>query len=195
MTRPALILASASPYRRELLQRLQLPFETVSPNVDEASKPGESAQDLSLRLARDKALAIASQRPDALVIGSDQVLCVGDELLGKPGNHANAVKQLQKLSGRAMTFFTALCVAGQGGNDLQQDVITTRVQFRKIDLAEIEAYLAAEPAYDCAGSCKAEGLGITLCEAIDSSDPTALIGLPLISLRRMLYQAGLRLPA
>lgn len=194
MSRKPLILASGSQYRRELLQRFGLPFETITPDVDESRQSRESAESMSLRLARDKATAIARRRPEALVIGSDQVLALDEELLGKPGNHENAVAQLQKLSGRAMTFYTALCLAAEGGQRCTQDVVTTRVRFRQLSLTEIEGYLTAEPAYDCAGSCKAEGLGISLCESIESSDPTAIIGLPLISLRKMLAEAGLALP-
>lgn len=190
----ALILASSSPYRRALLERLGLRFTTVSPDIDESRLPDESAEALSLRLAQDKARAIAQMHPDALVIGSDQVLACGDDLLGKPGNHANAVKQLQRLSGQSMTFYTSVCVMQKATAHCASDLAVTRVRFRELSTPQIEAYLAAEPAYDCAGSCKAEGLGINLCAAIESDDPTALIGLPLIRLTSLLRDAGIQLP-
>jgi septum formation protein len=191
---PALILASSSPYRRELLQRFHLPFESIRPDIDESHLENESAAALALRLAKDKARFIAKDHPQAIVIGSDQVLACDGELLGKPGNHANAVSQLQRLSGHTMTFYTALSVVCNAGKQQCSDVVTTEVRFRRLSLSEIEAYLAIEPAYDCAGSCKAEGLGISLCASIESEDPTAIIGLPLISLRRMLAENGIAVP-
>ena len=189
-----LILASSSPYRRELLQRFGLPFETVSPDIDESRLANESAQDLSIRLATEKALAVARNHANACVIGSDQVLACGGELLGKPGSHDKAVAQLQKLSGQSMTFYTALAVVHAASEQLHIDMVKTEVRFRELSLEEIERYLDIEPAYDCAGSCKAEGLGISLCEAIESEDPTAIIGLPLIGLRRLLVEAGYSVP-
>lgn len=189
-----LILASSSPYRRELLQRFHLNFESISPDIDESRQDTETAEALSLRLAVEKAAYIAKQHPNAVVIGSDQVLACGDELLGKPGNHDNAVKQLQQLAGRTMTFYTALAVLSNSDGKSNSAVVTTRVRFRELSLSEIESYLAIEPAYDCAGSCKAEGLGISLCASIQSDDPTAIIGLPLIRLRSMLSEMGIAVP-
>lgn len=196
-TSPALILASGSPYRRELLERLCLPFQVRPADIDESRKPGESARDLALRLAWEKAAAVAARVPGAWVIGSDQTLALdsanGEEILGKPGNHENAVAQLMKLSGQQVRFHTSLCLIAGPGTP-RTEVCEVSVLFRELSLAEIERYLAQEPAYDCAGSCKAEGLGITMVEYIQSDDPTALIGLPLIRLRRMLAAAGMLLP-
>ncbi|MGB1580536.1 MAG: Maf family protein [Nevskiales bacterium] len=184
-----LILGSSSPYRRELLQRFGLEFECVSPDVDESPLPKEPADALACRLAELKAQAVARQHPDAVVIGSDQVLECNGQLLGKPGNKDNAIKQLQMMSGQRLNFYTALHVCR--GEQHAAELAVTRVQFRQLDSAEIEAYLAREPAYDVAGSCKAESLGIALCDSIQSDDPTALIGLPLIRLRGMLKQFGI----
>lgn len=189
----ALILASGSRYRRELLERLYIPFEVCAADIDESPKGNEPADVLALRLAEEKARAVAGTHPEAWIIGSDQTLALGEEILGKPGNHANAVAQLTRLSGQTVCFHTSLCLLADG--HCQTDMATIQVRFRELGLPEIEAYLAREPAYDCAGSCKAEGLGITLVETIESDDPTALIGLPLIRLRRMLANAGLALPA
>ncbi|MDX1496438.1 MAG: Maf family nucleotide pyrophosphatase [Salinisphaeraceae bacterium] len=184
-----LILGSSSPYRRELLQRFGLPFECISPDVDESRHTGESAGALSSRLAALKAQTVAHMHPDAVVIGSDQVLECNGELLGKPGNRNNAIEQLRTMSGQTLKFYTALCVC-QGEKQVA-DLAVTQVLFRKLDDATIEAYLAREPAFDVAGSCKAESLGIALCDAIESDDPTALIGLPLIRLRKLLSQFGI----
>ncbi len=188
-----LILASGSSYRRQLLERLGIPFEVQAADIDESRKPGEPARELALRLAREKAAAIAAKNPDAWVIGSDQTLALGEDILGKPGNHENAVAQLQRLSGQKVRFYTSLCLIIPGGSP-QLELTEIAVSFRQLSDQEIENYLQQEPAYDCAGSCKAEGLGITLVESISSDDPTALIGLPLIQLRRLLAQAGLALP-
>ncbi len=187
-----LILASGSPYRRELLARLGLDFECVTPEVDETARPGETPAALALRLACAKAAAVAKQHPAAWVIGSDQVLQAGGAFLSKPGNHAAAVAQLRQLSGHTVQFYTAVCLQTPDGKQRGENVITT-TRYRRLSDEEIERYLKLEPAYDCAGACKAEGLGITLCEEITSSDPTALIGLPLIALRRLLAQAGWRI--
>lgn len=176
------------------MHRLGLDFEAISPDVDESRHPDESAETLARRLAQMKAQAIAQTAPEAVVIGSDQVLECDGELLGKPGNHANAVAQLQRMSGQKLTFYTALHLSRQDTGEQQQDMAITRVHFRHISQSQIEAYLAAEPAYDVAGSCKAEGLGISLCESIESDDPTALIGLPLIRLRGLLENFGIQLP-
>jgi len=187
-----LLLASTSPYRRELLQRLRLPFECLSPGVEEAPLPGEAPAALALRLAMAKADAVQAREPDAWAIGSDQVTDLDGRVLGKPGDFESAAAQLRAMSGREVVFHTALCVIGPGFREHAVD--TTRVLLRALADDEIERYLQAEPAFDCAGSFKAEGLGIGLFEAIDSRDPTALVGLPLIATARLLRQAGFRIP-
>lgn len=184
-----LILASSSPYRHDMLMRLGLPFTAVSPNVDETPLPGEAPADLALRLAKAKAAAVAQQHPHALVIGSDQVATFEGKLIGKPGNHQAAMAQLRMLSGRRVDFHSALCLT-DGAREETDDIITTCV-FRELDDAEIEHYLLRERPYDTAGSAKAEGLGIALMEAMHASDPTAIIGLPLIALSRMLREFGM----
>jgi septum formation protein len=189
---PALVLGSTSVYRRELLSRLRLPFAVEPPQVDETPHPGEQPAGLARRLAAAKAVAVAARHPDAVVIGSDQVADLDGEPLGKPGNHANALAQLRRMSGRTVVFQTALTVMRQSTGFVQHDLAPVRVRFRALEEAEIEAYLRAEQPYDCAGSAKSEGLGIALLEAIDSDDPTALVGLPLIRTCRMLRAAGLR---
>jgi len=188
---PALILASSSPYRRELLARLGLEFETVAPGVSEAHVAGESAADRALRLAVEKARALAERRPEALVIGSDQVAAAG-LLLDKPGDAARCRAQLSALSGKAARFYTAAAVLGSGVQLAHVD--TTTVVFRCLAVDEIERYVAREQPFDCAGGFKAEGLGISLLECVESQDPTALIGLPLIWLAGALRAAGYRLP-
>jgi septum formation protein len=186
-----LVLGSTSRYRRELLERLGLPFEVAAPGVDEARLAGESPAAMARRLALAKAQAVADRFPQAVVIGSDQVADLDGEALGKPGDHANATAQLQRMRGRTVLFHTALCVTcGQTGF-LQQDVAVIRVRFRELADADIEAYLRAEQPYDCAGSARSEGLGIALLDAIESDDPTALVGLPLIRTCRMLRAAGI----
>ena len=190
-----LILASTSAYRRELLLRLGLAFEVRSPGVDETPLPGERPADLALRLALAKAQAVAQQHPGAVVIGSDQVADLHGEALGKPGNHANAVNQLRRQSGQAVVFQTAVAVVCLERQYAQCELATVKVRFRSISEAEIEAYLRAEPAYDCAGSAKSEGLGISLLERIDSDDPTSLIGLPLMRTCALLRELGIRVPA
>lgn len=187
-----LILASTSPYRRELLERLRLPFTLARPETDETPLPGESPAMLAQRLACAKAAVIAARFPGAWVIGSDQVAETGGLLLGKPGNRGTAIAQLTAMAGRETRFHTAVCV--QRDERILVALDTTTVCFRSLSTEEIERYVDAEQPYDCAGSFKAEGLGITLFEAIDSSDPTALIGLPLIALSRLLREAGYRLP-
>jgi septum formation protein len=194
MSRPPLILASTSPYRRELLQRLRIPFETVAPGVDETPRPAEPAHALARRLSLEKARAVAERRPDALVIGSDQAATLdGVATIGKPGTHARAVAQLRAASGRTLVFHTGLCLWRPGAPPIV-DCVDTRVRFRALSDEEIERYLWAETPYDCAGSAKSEGLGITLLDAQEGPDPTALVGLPLIRLSAMLREAGLRLP-
>lgn len=187
-----LVLASTSPYRRELLARLRLPFDVARPEVDETPLPGESPPALARRLAGAKAAAVAGDR-DAWVIGSDQVACLHGQPLGKPGAVEAAVDQLRGMSGRAVEFLTAVCVAHRGGHAFHA-LDTTTVRFRVLDDATIARYIAAEQPLDCAGSFKSEGLGITLFEAIDTQDPTALVGLPLIATARLLRQAGFTLP-
>lgn len=189
-----LILGSSSVYRRGLLERLGLPFTVQVPDIDESAHSGEHPAALARRLAREKAQAIADKLPadarHALIIGSDQVCVLGDEAFGKPGNHANAVAQLQRLSGQAVVFETALCLLDAASGRAFEELVSTEVEFRELSLAEIETYLAKEPAYDCAGSAKSEGLGIALLDRLSGDDPTALIGLPLIALCRLLRLAG-----
>ncbi len=189
LPRPPLILASSSRYRRELLLRLRIPFDAIRPEVDESAHDGESAEATALRLSRAKAETIAAQRPDAVVIGSDQVAESEGHAIGKPGTHENAVVQLRALSGKVARFHSGVCVIAPQTNRERQaqcEVVTTTVLFRALGDAEIDAYLKLETPYDCAGSAKAEALGIALLARIDSDDPTALIGLPLIRLVTML---------
>jgi septum formation protein len=189
-TSPRLILASSSAYRRELLGRLRLPFEALAPDVDETPYPGEAPEATALRLARDKAAAIAARHPGALVIGSDQVATLDGAQIGKPGDHARALAQLQSMRGRSVLFHTALCLWDGRTGTFELEEVRTLVAFRDLPDAELDAYLRIEQPYDCAGSAKNEGLGIALLERIDSSDPTALTGLPLIALTGMLRRAG-----
>ncbi len=187
------VLGSTSRYRRELLERLRIPFAVSAPNVDETPMPGEAPQNLALRLALAKAQAIAAMHPEAVVIGSDQVADLDGMPLGKPGEHARAVAQLRQMRGKTVIFQTALAVVCLASGFEQVDLAPVRVVFRDLSDEEIEAYLQAEQPYDCAGSAKSEGLGITLLESIDNDDPTALIGLPLIRTVRLLRQAGVKL--
>lgn len=186
---PRLILASGSEYRKELLSRLRFPFEVMAPDIDENPLAGEAPEHTALRLARAKAAAIAARAPGALVIGSDQVATLDGEQIGKPGNHANALCQLQKMRGRRVVFHTALCLWGADAT-VQLENVPTYVTFRDLPDHELDAYLRIEQPYDCAGSAKNEGLGIALIEKIDSGDPTALTGLPLIALSTMLRRAN-----
>ena len=187
------ILASTSRYRRELLGRLRLPFDVQPPEVDETPLPGETPRALAERLALEKANAIARRFPDAVVIGSDQVADLAGEPLGKPGDHARATAQLRRMRGQTLVFQTAVAVVCQATGFVQRDLAPVRVVFRDLSDAAIEAYLNAEQPYDCAGSAKSEGLGIALLDAIDSDDPTALVGLPLIRTAKMLRAAGVDL--
>ena len=191
---PRLILASSSRYRKELLSRLQMPFETATPDIDETPMPSESPEQTALRLAREKAFSIASLTPGALVIGSDQVATLDGEQIGKPGTHENALAQLKKMRGRKVVFHTALCLwdsrATNPAEQVQIENIRTFVSFRNLPDHELDAYLRIEQPYDCAGSAKNEGLGIAIIESIESSDPTALTGLPMIALCSMLRRAG-----
>jgi septum formation protein len=187
-----LILASTSAYRRQLLERLHLPFICVSPAVDEAALPHETPEQLALRLARAKAQAVACQHPQAVVIGSDQVADLQGQALGKPGTHARAVAQLQRMRGQTVIFQTAVSVVCQATGFAQTELAQVKVQFRPLTDAQIETYLQAERPYDCAGSAKSEGLGIALLARIDNDDPTALIGLPLIRTCQLLNAAGIK---
>jgi len=189
-----LVLGSTSRYRRELLDRLGLPFDVAAPDVDETPHAGESPRELALRLARAKALAVARHHPGAIVIGSDQVADLAGTPLGKPGTHGRAVEQLQRMRGQSVVFQTAVTVACLETGFEATDLAPVEVRFRDLSDAEIERYLRTEQPYDCAGSAKSEGLGISLLDAIVSDDPTALVGLPLIRTCRMLRAAGLVLP-
>ncbi len=192
MQRPV-ILASTSRYRRELLTRLRLPFDVQSPEVDETPLPGETPHALAARLALEKANAVAARFPEAVVIGSDQVADLGGEALGKPGDHQRATAQLRRMRGQTLIFQTAVAVVCRATGFVQRDIAPVRVVFRDLSDAAIEQYLLAEQPYDCAGSAKSEGLGIALLDSIDSDDPTALVGLPLIRTCRMLRAAGVEL--
>lgn len=192
---PRLILASSSAYRRELLGRLQLKFESIAPDLDETPLDAESPVQTALRLARQKAEAVAASLGEAIIIGSDQVATLDDLQIGKPGNHENALRQLQLMRGREVIFHTALCVLDTRQHAtvrLQVEDIATTVKFRNLSDAELDAYLRIEQPYDCAGSAKNEALGISILESINSTDPTALTGLPLIALTTMLRTAGVR---
>ena len=188
---PVLILASTSRYRRELLERLRIPFEARSPETDETPLPGEAPAALAERLALAKARALATQFPDAVVIGADQVADVDGQAVSKPGDHARAVEQLRAMSGRTIVFQTALAVVRVATGFAQVRRVPVSVRFRALSDAEIEFYLRTEQPYDCAGSAKVETLGIALLDAIESDDPTALIGLPLIQTSHLLRAAGL----
>jgi septum formation protein len=191
---PRLILASTSAYRRALLERLGLPFDTARPDVEETPLSDETPQALAVRLARAKAEAVLDPaQPDAWVIGSDQVAELDEEPLGKPGSTARAEAQLRAMSGREVRFLTAVCLAGPGGRRLEALDVTT-VRFRPLSNGEIARYVERERPLDCAGSFKSEGLGITLFEAIENQDPTALVGLPLIATARLLREAGFVAP-
>lgn len=188
-----LVLGSTSRYRRELLERLRLAFDVDRPEVDEAPRPAERPAALVERLAREKALAVAARHPGAWVIGSDQLAELDGHPLGKPGGREAAIAQLTGMSGRDVVFLTAVCLA-RGAQAHALHVDRTVVRFRALDAAEIERYVDAEQPFDCAGSFKSEGRGITLFDAIETSDPTALVGLPLIATARMLRDAGFALP-
>ena len=185
-----LALASTSPFRRELLARLGLPFETASPDVDEMHQPGESAQGLVLRLAEAKARAVATRYPDALIIGSDQVASIGGQLLGKPGDRAHAIAQLELASGRTALFRTGLCLLDAASGRAQVHCEPFKVHFRQLTRGQITDYVDREQPLNCAGSFKSEGLGIALFERLEGADPNALIGLPLIRLIDMLANEG-----
>jgi septum formation protein len=191
---PRLILGSSSIYRKDLLSRLRIPFDVLVPNVDETPLAAEIPETTALRLARIKAAAVATMAPDALIIACDQIATIDGEQIGKPGSHDNALKQLQKMRGRRVIFHTALCLLdgrkNRTGEAVQLENVQTFVTFRNLPDAELDAYLRIEQPYDCAGSAKNEGLGIAVIEKIESADPTALTGLPLIALTSMLRHAG-----
>lgn len=189
-----LVLASSSIYRKALLERLQLPFECAAPDIDETAQPLESAASLTERLARSKAQALAERYPTHLIIGSDQVVLLDGEPVSKPLDHAGAVDQLTRSSGRTLTFSTALYLYNSASKQGQSIVEPYHVTFRSLTGDEIERYLRSEQPYDCAGSFKSEGLGITLIERMQGDDPNSLIGLPLIRLRAMLAKEGVQLP-
>lgn len=191
MSQTPLVLASTSPYRRALLERLGLEFMTASPNVDETRRPGEPPQVLVLRLAEAKARAVAETHSGALIIGSDQVACLDDAVLGKPGGRTQAIAQLERASGRCVLFQTGLCLLDTRDGRAQTLVEPFRVHFRALTRARIERYLDREEPYDCAGSFKSEGLGIVLFERLEGDDPNALMGLPLIRLITLLEAAGI----
>lgn len=189
-----LVLASTSAYRRALLERFGLPFETARPEVDETPLPGEAPPATANRLAVAKARAVATDHADALIIGSDQVAHLGNEVFGKPGTVERAIAQLQRMRGESVVFHTALALINTRSGAVHVDSVPTRVVFRKLSDAEIVRYVDKERPLDCAGSAKSEGLGITLLESLSGDDPTALVGLPLIALARMLRAEGVALP-
>ena len=186
-----LILASSSPFRRELLARLMIPFEVVAPEVDETARPGELPQALVERLAIAKAQAVAAKHPQALIIGSDQVAVHSGEIVGKPHTHERAVAQLKAASGKTVTLYTGLALVNSATGRVQSEVVPYKVLFRSLTEAQIENYLRKEQPYHCAGSVKSEGLGVALLERFEGEDPATLIGLPLIRLIRMLEHEGL----
>jgi septum formation protein len=187
---PTLVLASTSPYRRELLARLGLPFEVADPRTDESPLPEESPSATALRLSEAKARAVAGDYPNALVIGSDQVAEMDGRVFGKPGSHERAVAQLKELSGRTVNFFTGLCLLDTRTGEAEVRGVPTLVSFRELTDREIENYLRREPAYNCAGAAKSEGLGIALLDRLEGTDPNALVGLPLIALCDLLRRHG-----
>lgn len=186
-----LILASSSPYRRELLTHLQIPFTCISPDVDETPSPEELPQQTALRLAQEKAVKVGLNHSEALIIGCDQVATLDNQQLGKPLNHDNATKQLRMMRGREVTFHSALCLYNANTKNMQAEVVPYVVKFRNLTDAQIENYLLKEQPYHCAGSAKSEGLGIAIIEKMTGEDPNALIGLPMIALVTMLQNEGL----
>jgi septum formation protein len=190
---PKIVLASTSIYRRELLQRLQIAFETTDPQADEKLLPDETPQRSALRLAEVKARAVSAKYPGALIIGSDQVAVLDEAQLGKPMTHANAIRQLQRVRGREVFFYTAICLLNSSTDHVQTRLVPCQVKFRHFSDQQIENYLCKEQPYHCAGSAKSEGLGIALIEYMRSDDPNALIGLPLIALVEMLGSEGVNI--
>lgn len=191
---PRLVLASSSRYRKALLDRLGLAYVSVSPDIDESALPGEMPAATAQRLALSKAQRVAADFPESLIIGSDQVAVLDGRALGKPGSHVAAAAQLQAMSGRETVFHTALMLLDAASGRSDSAVVPTTVRMRTLSAAQIERYLRRDEPYDCAGSAKIEALGITLVESVDSSDPSALVGLPLIALTGMLLRAGIELP-
>ncbi len=189
---PPLVLASTSPFRKQLLEKLKLKFLTDAPDIDESHQEGETPEQLVARLAEEKAKVVAERHPNSLIIGSDQVAINGGEILGKPGNHDKAVAQLKAASGKKVTFLTGLCLYNSATGNSQVEVVPFCVVFRELTEAQIENYLRAEQPYNCAGSFKSEALGIALFERLEGEDPNTLIGLPLIRLIRMLEAEGVR---
>jgi len=190
----SIVLASTSPYRRALMERLQHGFEVASPDCDETRRPGETATELVVRLAEAKSRSVAVEWADALVIGSDQVATLDDEVLTKPGSHERAAAQLRACSGRTVTFHTGLCLLDSRSGDAISERVDYRVRFRALNDDEIERYLRREQPYDCAGSIRSEGYAVTLFESMEGTDPSALVGLPLIRLCALLRDAGVTLP-
>lgn len=186
-----IILASSSPFRQQLLDRLQLDYECLSPDIDEAIIPGEDASSYVCRLAKSKANRVAAEHPQAVVIGSDQCALLGEEILGKPGSHENALKQLRQAQGKTVIFHTAVCVLNLSTGYSSVEDVVTEVEFRNLSDQQLDHYLRIEEPYQCAGSFKSEGYGSCLFKKINGEDPTALIGLPLIRLTRMLENAGI----
>jgi len=193
-TTPKLVLGSSSPFRRELLAHLGIPFVTESPDINEDALPSETPEDLVLRLAEEKARAAGQNHPDSLVIGSDQVACLDGRILGKPGNRANAIIQLQQSAGKRLTFYTGLCLFNTASNQEQIACESFHVHFRQLSNEQIERYVDREQPFNCAGSFKSEGLGIALFDRLEGDDPNALIGLPLIRLIDMLAEEGVEIP-
>ena len=189
-----LVLGSTSPFRRALLEKLGLPFTTVAPEVDESHRPGETPETLVKRLAEAKARAAAAGRPRSLVIGSDQVACIDGDILGKPGNRENAIAQLERAAGRVVTFYTGLCLYNSAEDRAQVLCEPFRVHFRRLAREQIARYVDAEQPFNCAGSFKSEGYGITLFERLEGDDPNSLVGLPLIRLVELLGNEGIALP-
>jgi MAF protein len=189
-----LLLASSSPYRRELLERLHLPFVCASPDIDESHRPQESATELVKRLAQEKAKALATRFPDHLIIGSDQVAVLGEQIIGKPHTFERALEQLKASSGKSVSFLTGLALYNSRTGQCQIDCVPFTVHMRELDEERISRYLRAEQPYDCAGSFKAEGLGVRLFQSTEGPDATSLIGLPLIRLVDMLTAEGVEIP-
>ena len=189
-----LLLASSSPYRRELFARLRLPFECCAPHIDEAARPGEPAAELARRLACEKAQALAPSYGNHLIIGSDQLAVLGEQILGKPRTYERATEQLRACSGKSVSFLTGLALLDSRSGEMQVECVVFKVHFRQLDDPKIERYLNAEQPFDCAGSFKAEGLGVSLFRATEGTDATSLVGLPLIQLVSMLAKAGIEVP-
>ena len=186
-----LVLASSSPYRRELLSRFKLPFDVFNPDIDETPRINEKAKEISFRLAREKAFKVAPHYANSLIIGSDQTAACQNQIIEKPNTHENAIKQLDFLSGKIVTFYTSLCLLNTKTQKVQECVVEFEVKYKELNQQIIETYLLKEQPYNCVGSIKSEGLGITLLEYIKGEDPTALIGLPLIKLSGMLQNEGM----